>query len=350
MRLAAIAVTKRGGALAARLARELPGTVTVYVKAGRAAVDGAEEFDSLGELIGRIFDRYEGLIFIMATGIVVRVIAPHIRDKRHDPAVVVLGDDGHHVISLLSGHLGGANALAIQISRTIGAEAVITTATDLAQRPAPDVLAKQLDFALEPFAQLKTVNAVIANDGVVKYFLDDTLPGQAAIRTAAAELGICWESLAQLAQPMDAAVILSDKLWNAPVPHIYIRPPVLAVGVGCRRGTTAQEIRQAIEQVLTENGRSLCSIAVLGSSVVKSDEAGLLETGTALQVPLRFFNNDELQDTIDQQGLGISSFVKQEIGVGNVCEAAALLAGQSDKLLVHKQKIGRVTVALALSK
>ncbi|CUH94009.1 hypothetical protein P22_0071 [Propionispora sp. 2/2-37] len=352
MKIAVISVTRRGACLAERIAGGFPGSVNTYTKNGRGLSTHTEYFDSLGELVREIFSKYDGLVFIMATGIAVRVIAPYIRDKRRDPAVVVVDDNGCHAISLLSGHLGGANALTEKISRCIGARPVITTATDLAQKTAPDILAKKLGFTLEPFACLKTVNAALANGDRVAFFLDGELLEARRIGAAAQTMEIECIPITELARQeaedrYDAAVLLTDKNVNSLKPHIYLRPRTLAVGIGCRRGTPEGEIMKALQDSLISVRRSLHSIAVIGSSIVKADEAGLLTAGEIMGIPLRFFTNEELQGCIDRQKLEISAFVKKQIGVGNVCEAAALLAAQSDKLLINKKKYGRVTVAMA---
>lgn len=351
MKIAVISVTKKGACLAERIAGAFDGPVSIYAKNGRGSGNRAVCFDSLSCLIQDIFTKYDGLVFIMATGITVRVIAPYIRDKRRDPAVVVVDDNGCHAISLLSGHLGGANALTVKIGQCIGARPVITTATDLANKPAPDLLAKELGFALEPFACLKTVNAALANGDRVVFFLDDELFDAQRIEAVAAAMAIDLKPITEMRRETeagyDAAVLLTDKYVDSLKPHIYLRPPTLAVGIGCRRGTPEEEIRQALKNSLATIRRSLQSIAVIGSSVVKADEEGLLAAGKNMNIPLRFFTNEALEGCIEQQKLRISTFVKQQIGVGNVCEAAALLAAQNDKLLMDKTKYGKITVAIA---
>jgi cobalt-precorrin 5A hydrolase len=148
MKLAIISVTKNGALLAEKLAKNLTFKTDLYAKVDRDADVPAEYYDSLSRLVDSIYNVYDGLIFIMATGIVVRVIAPHIRDKRFDPAVVVMDEAGEYAISLLAGHIGGANELARIISRAIDARPVITTATDVIQKPAADILAVKLGLEI----------------------------------------------------------------------------------------------------------------------------------------------------------------------------------------------------------
>lgn len=350
--LAVIAVTEQGAKLAARLAAAWPHSADVFVKAGRAAGLAVSEFTSLSSLVNDIFSRYEGLVFIMAAGIVVRVIAPLVCDKRSDPAVVVMDDAGCHAISLLSGHLGGANELTRHIATLTGAAPVITTATDLAGVTAPDVIARQLNLRIEPFAQLKTVNAALAHGRRVAYFLDTSLPQAVVIQQQLLADGITAQPLSvatPLADGYAAAVLITAKQVVIPqaAVQLSLRPLQVMAGIGCRRGTSEAEIMTALAAAFQTAGYSQLSLAGIGSTVVKADEAGLLAAAQQLAVPLEFFENAALAACIEQYELSISNFVNEQIGVGNVCEAAALLAAHSSKLILPKTKYGRVTVALA---
>ncbi|MBP2627080.1 MAG: cobalamin [Firmicutes bacterium] len=350
MKLAVISVTNSGALLGTRLADKLSdhgNQVDIFAKHGRNPLC-ATSYKLLSTLIADIFPRYEGLIFIMATGIVVRVIAPYIQDKRIDPAIVVMDEQGQYAISLLSGHIGGANELTELIGQTIGAEPVITTATDVGKKPAVDVLAVKLNRTIQPFAELKHMNACIANGEQVKFFIDKTLPNQELYSRAAEKLGVLLQDLDQLADLVyDGAVLITDQVLTVHKPHLYLRPMALAVGIGCRRGTTSTEIRAAVTEACHTIGHSINSITVVGSTIVKQDEAGLLAFIQQLAVPSKFFINEELQECIDKYQLEVSSFVQKQIGVGNICAAAAILAGQTNKLLLPKTKYKNVTVAIA---
>lgn len=349
MKLAVISVTRNGAELAARLQKILPGPVALFAKAGRHGRTNQQEYDSLSELVSAIFSNYDGLIFIMSTGIVVRVIAPFVQDKRYDPAVVVMDDLGRHVVSLLSGHIGGANELTRSISQLIGADPVITTATDIANRPAADILAVKLNLVMEPFEKMKTINAAIAAGERVRFFIDPELPDRGEYAVKAAALGIQLEDMGQLAQDglYDAAVIITSRELDILKPHLYLRPACLAAGIGCRRGVPGAEILAALKDACREAGHSIKSVAVLGSTVVKNDEVGLLSAAEQLEIPIEFFSNEQIQTKIDSHGLETSPFVKQQIGVGNVCEPAAMLAGLADRLILPRKKYSKITVALA---
>lgn len=348
MRLAIISVTNCGSILARKLAHSLPYDVTVFYKMGCGSEKTGCAYDNINLLVEKLFIQYDGIIFIMATGIVVRVIAPFVNDKRFDPAVVVLDDQGKNVISLLSGHIGGANDLTWLISKVIGANAVITTATDIAGKPAADLLAVKLGLAIEPFANLKLINGAIINNKTVLFFVDFNASKYRYYKDTAKQLGIELKDISLLNNiDFDAAVLITDKFYKLDKLHLYLRQPNLAVGIGCRRGIPQHVIWQAVNDACSKIGRSMQSITAIGSTTLKSNEEGLLKFAAKIGVPVSFFSNQDIMYSIEKYKLTVSVFVEKEIGVGNVCEAAALLAGKTNKLLLPKTKYQGVTVAIA---
>ena len=349
MRIAIISVTTKGEALARTLAENLEGKIDLYAKSRGGMDADTVPFDNLGVLVDNIFHEYDGLVFVMAAGIVVRVIAPHVRDKRYDPAVVVMDDAGIHAISLLSGHLGGANELTETVAAAVGARPVITTATDVANLPAPDILAVKLDLGIEPFEDLKAVNAAMVAGQRVSFFIDHQIAHAARYIEGAAEMGVELLDMNELknSDRYDVAVTITDKDLFMTQLHIYLRPTTLSVGIGCRKGTTSGEIWAAIDDACRRIGRSSKSIAIVGSTVVKQEEIGLLAAVQQLEIPVKFYTNEQLQEVIHVQRLEESEFVKNEIGVGNVCEASALLGARSCNLLLPKTVYPKLTLAIA---
>lgn len=353
MKTAVVAATKNGAKLARTIGGALGGDV--FAKAGRAAdgASGAKEYDSLRILIDRIYKQYDGLIFVMAAGIVVRTIAPHIRDKRTDPAIVVIDEKGKYAISLLSGHIGGANALAARVAETIGAQPVVTTATDVNGKVSADLAAARLGLSIEPFERLKYINAEIAEGNRVDFFIDSALENAA----------YCLETLR--AMQIDAVVVdLTEQ-------HLFVRPAVcvtrrtipltdarvlllkprgIFVGVGCRRGAAKDEILGAIAKTCADIGCLPSDVRGLASVDIKKDETGLLAAAEELGAPIAFYEKEKLRTAIETYGLGVSEFVLTKIGVGNVCEAAALLSSQSKKIASPKKIYRHVTTAAAWEK
>lgn len=344
-----MSVTLKGAHLAARLREDFGDKVDLYSRARGGLPEPTISFENLSELVTSIFNEYDGLIFIMATGIVVRVVAPLIKDKRSDPAVVVMDDAGIHAISLLAGHIGGANELTERVAAVVGARPVITTATDVANLPAPDVLSVKMELAIEPFEDLKSINAAIVAGEKVPFFIDQELAQASRYARIATEYGVELLDMQQLKEgaTYDAAVVITDKELYLPQLHIYLRPTTLSIGIGCRRDATSSQILAAIYDACHKIGRSVNSIAIISSSIAKQDEIGLLAAVQQIEVPVEFYANDQLQEVIDVYRLDVSKFVQEEIGVGNVCEASALLSARAASLLLPKTVYPKVTVAIA---
>ena len=293
MRIAIFTITDRGTMLAGRIAAALGGCRT-FTK-GR-------DFERLREAVDDTFGKFDALIFVTAAGIAVRMIAPHIVSKLSDPAVLVLDECGQHVISLLSGHVGGANDLTLKIAAITGAEPVITTATDVESKVAVDSFANRLGLKPEPKEAIKAINSAI-------------LKGEAVFVTA------------------------GDTVLN-------LTPLNLIAGVGCRRGTPQEEIQSAVTEACRRIEQPLERLSLIASVDLKCDEVGLLAFAKSIGCQIRFFDIDTLQRTIDRYSLSESPFVKRTIGVGNVCEAAALSCVERGKFALTKTKFDGVTVAL----
>ena len=349
MKIAILSVTMKGALLGEELGKKLHAEVDLFSWARASLHASTYPFDNLSRHVAKIFYEYDGLIFIMATGIVVRVIAPYMIDKRSDPAVVVMDEAGIHAISFLSGHIGGANELTRKVAEVIGARPVITTATDIANLPAPDVIAVKMDLTIDPFEEIKAVNAAIAAGKRVPYFIDKDIADVKKYFNWAVDAGIQFKELEELGNhdEYDAAVIITDKILYMPQLHVYLRPATLSIGIGCRKGASSVEILAAINGACLKIGRSPKSIAIIGSSKVKQEEIGLLATAQQMETPVEFYTNEQLQEVIDKNHLKNSLFVEEEIGVGNVCEASALLGARASTLLLPKTVYPKVTVAIA---
>lgn len=262
MTLAVITFSLEGLHIARRLAAALGGAdlyahqdlpVADVSAAGGTSANPAKPFARVVDLTAEIFGRYRGLIYIAPTGLVVRAIAPHLKHKTTDPAVVVVDVLGRWAISLLSGHEGGANELALRVANVLGAEPIITTTTEAAKD--------------------------------------------------------------------------------------------LIIGVGCRRGTAAEEIVAAVTAALAAIGQDLCRVRLLASADIKADEPGLLQAAQTLGVGLRFIPSAEIRACT--LNFARSKFVQEKVNLPAVAEPCALLAGRRTKLLLPKQTSPRVTVAIA---
>ena len=353
MRSAIFAVTERGAELALRTARTLDGESHIFLKEGtKAANNNAQHFKVLGEAVAETFHRYDALIFIMAAGIAVRMIAPHLASKLSDPAVVVMDEAGRHVISLLSGHVGGANHLARELSGALGAEAVITTATDVERLLAVDVLASEYALRPWPKSEIKSLNSALLEGKEIGYYIDPELPGAEFYRKCfkkhnIAAISIDQSGFGSIKAP--AALVTSKE----PEPRngiLYLTPRRLIAGVGCRKGVPKDAVVEALRTACDRIHRKPSDISLLASTEVKSNEECLLQAANDLGKEIRFWDSSSLQSVINRYGLTESDFVRNTIGVGNVCEAAALACVENGRFALSKTKFGPVTVSLVWEK
>ncbi len=349
MKYAIISVSKEGAQLGARVKAGISGEGILYERKGSASGEEAVYFTRTLALTAEIFSCYDGILFIMASGIAVRAIAPHVVSKASDPAVLVMDECGKHCVSLLSGHLGGANAWAREVSAAVGAAPVITTATDVHDRRAPDDIARELMMRVEPLAALKPVNTVIAAGRTFCWFLDETVEGSASIATRLKEKGIRTEPLDRLdANAFDACAIITEKPVTVKKPFVCLRPKNLFVGIGCKRGTSQELVQSAFTAALAQAGAYPYQVASLASVDAKADEKGLLDFASSMHLPIHFYKAEELRKIAEEYHLESSKFVEKTIGVGNVCQSAALMESMKGKTLLPKTKFVSATVAIAL--
>ncbi|MEF2145789.1 MAG: cobalt-precorrin 5A hydrolase [Desulfovibrionaceae bacterium] len=329
------AFTPQGLLLAQRLCAALD--ADIHVPKLLATETGAHAFSSLGELLAETFSAYPRHIFISAAGIAVRAVAPHLRDKDRDPAVVVVDQAGQYAVSLLSGHLGGANNLARQVAALLGGQAVISTATDVAGLPALDELAKRLGLRLNDLEPAKHVSAAL-------------------LRGERPQLFDPKELLADSAAHFDR--VRDPATWNperpgawvhwtvAPQGALGLHPPCLFAGLGCRKGAPATELLELLHSGLEQAGLARESLAGLASIEAKRDEPGLLRMAAELQLDIIFFAPQELGRVSTPSP---SAMVRKHMGVDSVCEAAAILASGNGTLILGKTKSARATLAVAAS-
>ncbi|AMV73394.1 cobalt-precorrin-5A hydrolase [Desulfuromonas sp. DDH964] len=346
MNIAIVAITARGAELARRIGREA-GAEQVWLPERLRGDDGCNYFsEPVTALLPRLFAVVDGLVCIMATGIVVRTLATHLRGKEVDPAVVVLDEAGQFAISLLSGHLGGANDLARELAELTGGTAVITTATDVNGLPAWDDVARRLGYGIEPLGHVKTLNSLLLEGRPIH--LVDRLGLVAGAFEAVPAVRLCATFTEALQPGAAGAVLVSNRHLPqlASEPNLLaLRPRNLVVGIGCNRGTDADEIEAAVRQALQRAYLAFASIGQLASIDAKADEPGLLEFARRHRLPLQFHPAAALNGIVVPSPP--SAHALAAVGASGVCEPAALLSAQGGSLLVRKQKLGNVTVAVA---
>lgn len=304
---------------------------------------------SVRQALQSAFQEHHALVCIMASGIVVRDLAPLLRSKHTDPAVVVVDEQGKFAVSLLSGHKGGANRLARRVAGLLGGVPVLTTASDVQGLPAVDLLGRDQGWIIRRGEQLTALSAALVNGepvGVVQEsgseaWWPNPLPPNLTRYPS-------FDALASAAP--SAAIIITHRLvpeavLKAVPRSVVYHPPCLVVGVGCNRNTPAAEINTAIRQTLSGAGLDRHSIAEIATIEDKADEAGLLAVCKEQNWPLRVFSRQEMAAVTNVPNP--SEWAQRVLGVAGVAEPAALLAANATTLLVQKRKFENVTVAVA---
>ncbi len=337
MKIAILTINQPSLASAERLLPALhEHTVTVYGKANlEHTIDGLQVYDTLDDIFPGVWQQYDAIIAILAMGAVVRKIAPLLQSKATDPAVLVMNLALDRIVPLLSGHLGGANALAETIaSRLPGCLNFLSTATDQTGTLAFEMLAKERGWIIENLPALARISNRLINQQTVRVA---TLPGIfESIENRDNLVRVDWNTI--------------DKNTVVIAPHIHsqsltLRPPVY-LGIGCNRGTSEAEISEAFEIFLSRHGLERDQIAALGSFEAKQDEAGLLAFAGAYDLPIAFYDPEAINAL---EGAFSPSASTRFFGIKGVAEPSAILASTYHELLFPKEVyLNKITIAGAL--
>lgn len=349
MKLALISFTGRGSRLCRSLSEALE--MQGYCCEAYAMKKYAESnrliplTKPLQEWTGEMFAKCDAICFIGASGIAVRSIAPFVRDKTKDPAVVVMDEKGIFAISLLSGHLGGANDLAGVLANLTGAIPVITTATDVNGRFAVDVFAKKNRLYIDNMTYAKEISADVLDEKPVGFYSDFPVLDQIPEEIIPVTKEQVFKGTAGI------AVTLHEEIM--PFKHtLHLIPRVLTVGIGCRRGTDAADIEKAVLESCSAAGISVHGIEQITSIDLKSEEPGIISFCEKYKIPFITYSKEELSEV--RGTFTESEFVKEITGVSNVCERSAVLGSLSGRLIQKKraakdsEKALGITTAIAL--
>ncbi|MFO7982186.1 MAG: cobalamin biosynthesis protein [Desulfuromonadales bacterium] len=346
MKTAIIALTAGGAELARRLAESMP-EAEVFLPEKFRRNDACRYFSaSAGEVLPGLFAEAEALVCLMATGIVVRMLAPHLRGKERDPAVVVADEGGRFAISLLSGHLGGANELAGRVAAATGGQAVVTTATDVNNLPAWDDIARRENMVIEPLAHVRILNSLLLEGRPIA--LVDRRQRVAHYFTSVPSVRVANNFVDPVVSAASGRVFVTHRHIPQPERHgalLLLRPRDLVVGLGCNRGTTAEEIAEVIEEVMTGAFLSPSGILCLATIAAKREEDGINAYASRAGLPVEYHEAAALDAALTISPP--SDHARRAVGAVGVCEPAALLSSREGRILVPKQKRGNVTVAVA---
>ena len=318
MKLAVITVTNKGVDRAFSIKSKIECdifTISKFMREGTFLIEGR-----LQEFYGKINLKYDTFLFITAAGIAVRTIAPFIKSKDVDPAVLSMDEEGNFIISLLSGHLGGANEAAVILSEITGSVPVISTASDVSGKIAADTIALKINGKLESLESAKKVTSLVVAGKKVDIKIPENMEGE---------------------NP-EGVIIISNRK-NIEISHII--PRNIVIGIGCRRGKEGIKIIEAIRNSLEKYNLSEESIRIFTTADVKKDEKGIHEAADFFKRKVEIISCEEIKKI--EKNFEQSEFVKKTIGVGAVSAPCAFITGKGKgKFLAEKLKYDGITISI----
>lgn len=318
-----ISVTEKGDEIAYKLKENFNSDIYLRSK--------LKDF-KLDNITKECFKKYKAIVFLSSTGIAVRAISKYLKGKDVDPAVIVVDVCNNFTISLVSGHLGGANKLTYEISNVLGNIPVITTATDNMDLIAPDILAKNNNLIIEDLKKAKVIAGRLVNKETV-YFKDDEN-----------KIG-CPKGYIETEDVKDNTVWITNSLKEQENVLKLIRKNII-LGIGCRKDTDSTKLSNFVSNVLLENNLDKRSVKLIASIDVKKNEKAILDLAKELNSKLKFYTKEEIM-TVEEKYEG-SAFVKATVGVSSVSEPVVDLSG--GEIIIEKIKNSGMTLTVGIEK
>lgn len=336
MKIAIISVSKKGQELANILKTKLNKDSTI--------IKTDLYHKNIKKTFPLIFQEYDAIIAIMASGILIRSIAPLIQSKTQDPAIINIDDAGKYTISTLSGHLGGANKLTKKVSKIINSTEVITTSTDVNGKIGIDVIANDLYLSIENTKEILFFNKSILNEKEIIFNIN---PNK--------NFDYLFEYLNDNTLEINLSIIFTTKINKKEI-HVtcenhklILKEKKIVAGIGCKKNKKYEDIYNALKNSCNDLKIPISRVNLLSSAWIKKDEKGLLKLSNELNIPIKFISKDKLQ-LFKSPDTSKSEFVKSKIGIDGVCEQSSLIAaGFESKLIYKKTPYNGVTIALSVS-
>ena len=360
-RVLLITCSVRGYATMQKLAKKLENIsgAEIIAKVKCEALQEVSMKETVKACVDEYFEQVDAIVFVTASGIAVRSVAEHLTHKSKDPAIVCMDECSKHVISLVSGHAGGANALTQMLADVMWATPVITTATDVEGQFSIDDYAREHNLVVTDWAKAKAISAEVLATGAKPVWVDEAEVSQeeeknaCEIRKEQKSTGIdgCENEInVQELQIGSHQVIITPQDGSVDVQTLQLIPRCIVAGVGCKKGTPVDKIEHAVQDAFAKAGLRMEALCAVASIDLKKEEAGLLEFCETRKVPFEAYTAEELQAVSGT--FSASEFVTGVTGVDNVCERSAVKYasehGANDgELLLRKQAQDGVTVALA---
>lgn len=347
-KIAILSITNNGRELALRIKEIMKNVDVFFIKKDTDYKSDEVTVVNKGlkEFIPQIFDKYDYLVFIMATGIVVRTIAPLIISKFSDPAILVMDEKGNNIISLLSGHMGGANEMTLYMSDLINSHPVITTATDVNKKSSLDMIAKKLNGHIDDFRDnVLKINSMLVNNEEVHLYID----GNYKINHNGFTL---YDEKTDLDKVRNLVVVTNkkyiNKMLNKNIENlnekiIKVTPKDIVIGVGCKKNTDSDHMKNSLIKFLAEYNIDINAVKEIGSIEIKKDEKAIIDLAKFLDVKFKTFSVEEISkvDYLYEK----SDWVKKNVGVYSVSDPVAHLLSEG-RVIINKQKYDGITFSI----
>ena len=347
-KIAILSITNNGRELALRIKESMKSVDVFFIKKDTDYKNDEVIVVNKGlkEFIPEVFDKYDYLIFIMATGIVVRTIAPLIISKFSDPAILVMDEKGNNIISLLSGHMGGANEMTLYMSDLINSHPVITTATDVNKKSSLDMIAKKLNGHIDDFRDnVLKINSMLVNNEEVHLYIDGNYKinhNGFTLYDEKTDLDKV-RNLVVVTNKKDINKILNKNIENLNEKIIKVTPKDIVIGVGCKKNTDSKHMKNSLIKFLAEYNIDINAVKEIGSIEIKKDEKAIIDLAKFLDVKFKTFSVEEISkvDHLYEK----SDWVKKNVGVYSVSDPVAHLLSEG-RVIINKQKYDGITFSI----
>ena len=347
-KIAILSITNNGRELALRIKEIMKNVDVFFIKKDTDYKSDEVTVVNKGlkEFIPQIFDKYEYLVFIMATGIVVRTIAPLVMSKFSDPAILVMDEKGNNIISLLSGHMGGANEMTLYMSDLLNSHPVITTATDVNKKSSLDMIAKKLNGHIDDFRDnVLKINSMLVNNEEVHLYIDGNYKINHQGFTLYDEKTDLDKvrNLVIVTNKKDINKILNKNIENLNEKIIKVTPKDIVIGVGCKKNTDSDHMKNSLIKFLAEYNIDINAVKEIGSIEIKKDEKAIIDLAKFLDVKFKTFSVEEISkvDYLYEK----SDWVKKNVGVYSVSDPVAHLLSEG-RVIINKQKYDGITFSI----
>ena len=347
-KIAILSITNNGRELALRIKESMKSVDVFFIKKDTDYKNDEVIVVNKGlkEFIPQIFDKYDYLVFIMATGIVVRTIAPLIISKFSDPAILVMDEKGNNIISLLSGHMGGANEMTLYMSDLLNSHPVITTATDVNKKSSLDMIAKKLNGHIDDFRDnVLKINSMLVNNEEVHLYIDGNYKinhNGFTLYDEKTDLDKV-RNLVVVTNKKDINEMLNKNIENLNEKIIKVTPKDIVIGVGCKKNTDSNHMKNSLIKFLAEYNIDINAVKEIGSIEIKKDEKAIIDLAKFLDVKFKTFSVEEISkvDHLYEK----SDWVKKNVEVYSVSDPVAHLLSEG-RVIINKQKYDGITFSI----